>query len=539
MRSPALASTRWLAAPLVLLAPLLLACEPSASSAAPPAPTPPASASPASAPASDVAAKPEPATPSPPPVAESPAPEANAPREGAAGSIDLANRPWVGDLDGMVERRVIRALVVPSKTFYFVENGRQRGISYEALKAFEDELNGKLGRRHIKVLVVFIPTSYDKLVPALVEGRADVAVAGLTITPARRERVDFTTPTGTGVRELVVTGPRSPALSSLDDLAGQEVFVRKSSSFWEHLEALNRRFAAEGKEPVILKAAPEQLDNEDLLEMLNAGLFGITVVDDFIADFWTRVFPDIHPHPEIAVHTGGETAWMIRQGAPQLKAELDAFIASHRRGTAFGNTVQKRYLGSTTFVKSATSLAEIEKFSRLVALFRQYSDRYDMDHLLMMAQGYQESRLDQQARSSVGAIGVMQVMPATGKDLAVGDIAQVEPNVHAGVKYMRWMIDNYYKNEPMSKLDKALFAFASYNAGAGRLRKLRKEATARGLDPNVWFDNVELVAADRIGAETVTYVSNIFKYSVAYRLVADQEERRRGARQGLTNGGSR
>jgi membrane-bound lytic murein transglycosylase MltF len=116
----------------------------------------------------------------------------------------------------------------------------------------------------------------------------------------------------------------------------------------------------------------------------------------------------------------------------------------------------------------------------------------------------------------VGAVGVMQVMPATGKELEVGDISKTQPNVEAGVKYMRVMIDRYYANEPMTELDKVLFTFASYNAGPGRIAQLRKEAVKRGLDPNVWFNNVEYVAADKIGAETVTYVSNIYKYYIAY-----------------------
>ena len=142
----------------------------------------------------------------------------------------------------------------------------------------------------------------------------------------------------------------------------------------------------------------------------------------------------------------------------------------------------------------------------------------------MAAQGYQESQLDQQARSAVGAIGVMQVMPATGKDMNVGDIRQIENNINAGTKYMRWMMDHYYGDAPMTQLDKALFAFASYNAGAGRIAGLRKEAERRGLNPKVWFHNVEYVAAEKIGAETVTYVGNIFKYYVAYRLIMDQRE---------------
>jgi membrane-bound lytic murein transglycosylase MltF len=148
----------------------------------------------------------------------------------------------------------------------------------------------------------------------------------------------------------------------------------------------------------------------------------------------------------------------------------------------------------------------------------------------MAAQGYQESALDHSARSQVGAIGVMQVMPATGKELNVGDITELEPNIHAGVKYIRFMMDRYFKDEPMDALNKGLMTFAAYNAGPGRLRQLRREAEKRGLDPNVWFGNVERVASERIGRETVQYVSNIYKYYVAYKLAMEQRELREAAK---------
>jgi membrane-bound lytic murein transglycosylase MltF len=180
-------------------------------------------------------------------------------------------------------------------------------------------------------------------------------------------------------------------------------------------------------------------------------------------------------------------------------------------------------------VKNATSEKERKKFLALLDLFKTYGDRYKFDYLLMAAQGYQESRLEQNAKSHVGAIGVMQLMPQTGKEQNVGDIRKVEPNVHAGVKYMRFIRNQYFENEPMDDLNKGLFTFAAYNAGPGRIRQLRRETAARGLDPNVWFGNVERLASERIGRETVTYVSNIYKYYLAYRLAVARIESRKAA----------
>ncbi|MGB3097299.1 MAG: lytic transglycosylase F [Candidatus Deferrimicrobiaceae bacterium] len=446
--------------------------------------------------------------------------------EAPSGSLPLQARKWKGDLDGMVKRRAIRALVINSKTFYFLDKGRQYGASYEVLKAFETELNKKLKTKSRKVQVYFIPVARDEIIPALLDGRGDIAAANLTITPERQRQVDFSTPIYSNVSEIVVTGPSSPKIAGVEDLSGKEVFVRKSSSYHEHLERLNKRFRKEGKPPVRLRAAPENLEDEDLLEMLSGGLVQLLVVDSHKAQFWKQVFKDLTLHPEAAVHTGSEIAWMFRKNSPGLKKAVDAFVKSHRKGTSFGNQVIQRYLKSTRFVKNSTSEAELRKFGQMVALFRKYGDKYDIDYLLVMAQAYQESRLDHSVKSKAGAIGVMQVMPATGKELDVGDIRKLEPNVHAGVKYIRFMIDRYYADEPMDPLNKGLFAFASYNAGPARVRGLRKEAARRGLDPNVWFNNVEVVAADRIGSETVTYVSNIYKYYIAYKLVTENEAER-------------
>ncbi|HEX4967994.1 MAG TPA: transporter substrate-binding domain-containing protein [Nitrospiraceae bacterium] len=444
-------------------------------------------------------------------------------------------KPWTGDLDGMIKRRVIRVLVAPSRTSYWLIGARQTGAEYELLKAFEEEINSHYktqGGKHIRIIVAFIPTSRDKLIPGLLEGRGDIAAGILTVTPERLEQVDFGEPFFRGVKEIAVTGPNSPELASVDDLSGKEVFVRKSSSFWTHLEHLNERFVNEQKPPVILKAAPEDLQDDDLLEMVHAGLVGIVVVDRYQARLWATVFKKIKPHEHVVVNKGGNIAWMIRKNSPKLKTEIGAFAKNYGQKSDFGKALVKKYTGSPRVVKAATSSGEIKKYHATVELFRKYGAQYDMDYLLMIAQGYQESLLDQNARSDVGAIGVMQLMPATGKEMNTGDITKVEPNIHGGIKYISLMRDEFFGNEPMDARNKILFSFAAYNAGPARVQKLRKEAEQRGLDPNVWFNNVEIIAGRRIGEETVTYVANIYKYYVAYTLIEEQrvaEEKARNA----------
>ena len=440
-------------------------------------------------------------------------------------------KPYTGDFDVMAKRRLIRILTPYSKTHYFIDKGVPRGAIQDAAVQLETALNKqfKTGTANL-IHVAVIPTSRDQLLDALQRGRGDIIAAGITMTPEREKIVDFTVATRSNIKEIIVTGPGAPALASVDDLAGKEIAVRNGSIQFESLQKLNEAFKQRGKAPVKIRPVPATLEDEDILEMANASLLPIVVVDDYYADFWKQILPNIKPHPEIAVRDEGSLAWAVRKDSPKLLGVLNPIVKANAEGTAFGNAQFRKYLKDTKVVKSATSASEIKKYNDLVTIFRKYSDKYEVDYLLMMAQGYQESRLDQQAKSPVGAIGVMQLMPATGLDMRVGDIHQTDPNIEAGVKYMRFMMDQYFKDEPMDRLNKGLMAFASYNAGAGRIRSLRREAAKQGLDPNVWFNNVERVVAAKIGRETVTYVGNIYKYYVAYTLVAEEMDEKAKAK---------
>jgi membrane-bound lytic murein transglycosylase MltF len=463
------------------------------------------------------------------------APTKAPPADALAVNLEDIQQPWVGDLPGMYDRRVIRVLTTYSKTFFFIDKGTQRGLTHDLFMEFERDLNKKLMKqeklthRHLRVRVLFVPVTRGQLFTALNEGKGDIIAANLTITPARQKRVAFSDSLYPNAQELLLTGPFSPKVENLEQLSGKTVFVRYSSSYYESLVALNARFAKESRLPVTLEPAPEALEDEDLIEMLNAGLVPMIVVDRHKALFWKQVFPKIQVHEDIVLRDHADIAWAVRKDSPQLLALLNGFVKQNKLGSTLGNTLLVRYLKSAKYVKDATSVQGRRKFLSMVEVFRKYGKRYNVDWLLMVAQGYQESRLNQSVRSPVGAIGVMQVMPKTGKELNVGDIRQLEPNINAGVKYMRWMIDQYYGDEPMTPLDKALFSFASYNAGPARIARLRAETKKRGFDPNVWFGNVENLAAEKIGAETVTYVSNIYKYYIAYRLVMDEIERKQKA----------
>jgi membrane-bound lytic murein transglycosylase MltF len=442
--------------------------------------------------------------------------------------IPLLHKKMLGDFDEMVQHRRIRALVTYSKTFYFLDRGRQYGLSYESLKSFEKFVNKKLKTKTLKFHVVFIPVSRDELIPSLLNGLGDIAVANLTITTQRQKQVDFSNPFLTGVKELIVTGPSAPPIKSIDDLAGKKIYVRQSSSYYESLIRLNASFKKARKSRMKLVLANETLEDEDLLEMVNAGLIPMIVMDSHKAQFWKQIFNNITIHQDIAVRDGAEIAWAFRKNSPKLKAVVNEFVKGHKEGTMLGNILFKRYLQNTKYVKNALSEKELKKYQSMVQLFKKYAGEYGFNYLMIGALAYQESGFDQSKRSPSGAVGVMQMLPTTAKDpnINIPDIEKLGNNIHAGTKYLRFIIDRYYKDEPMDDVNKMLFAFASYNAGPAKINKLRKKASTMGLDPNVWLNNVEVAAAKSIGRETVQYVSNIYKYFIAYQMIRMQAEKK-------------
>jgi membrane-bound lytic murein transglycosylase MltF len=440
-------------------------------------------------------------------------------------------KAWTGDYDAMVKRRQMRVLVVPNKMYYFLDRGHPRGVNVDLFREFEKFVNKreKTGARAIHV--IFVPVPRDQLLPALTQGRGDIAAANLTVTDERQTVVDFSDPLLTGVKEMLVTGPTAAPITTLADLSGREIHLRPSSSYYEHAVRLNAAFKQQGRPPVRIVPASELLEDEDLLEMVNAGLIPLVAVDDHKARFWGEIFPKITLHPDLVLNKGGKVAWAIRKGSPKLAKVVNAFVKSHKKGTLMGNIVFKRYLQENKWARNALSPEEIKKFHAVVHLFKQYADRYDFDYLMTGALAYQESQLDNTRRSNVGAVGIMQMLPATAadKNIDISDIEKLENNIHAGHKYLRFLQDRYFDNAAIGTLDRYLFTFAAYNAGPAKVAALRREAAKRGLDPNVWFQNVEIVAAQKIGRETVQYVSNIYKYYIAYKLARDEHEARQKA----------
>ena len=364
---------------------------------------------------------------------------------------------------------------------------------------------------------------------ALTEGVGDLIAYGVEVTPEREKKVLFTTPIDSNVKQVIVTGPSAPPIASLEDLSGTEIYVNPLTVYYQNLQDLSESLQKAGKPPILVKKADPNLTDEDLLEMVNAGLIPATVTINIRAEFWSKVFLHLTLHPNVVLKDEGQLAWVTRQDSPQLKQLLDEFVKGHALGTSFGNTLLRRYLKNTAFVKDATSTEEMKKFQAYVGYFKKYAAEYDFDYLMLVAQGYQESLLDQSRRNPSGAVGIMQVIPkiASASPIGISDVEVAENNIHAGAKMMRNIADTYFKDPQLDALNKTLMVFASYNAGPTRIARLRKKAATEGFDPNQWFGNVELVVAKEVGQETVQYVNNIYKYYVAYKLTLEESTKKR------------
>ena len=467
------------------------------------------------------------------------APDRAAATDALASSIDAGSgslkrfgvMPQFGDLDTMVERRAIRVLTVYGPGRYFLKDG-PRGTVQEYTDKLQKVVNEAFKTGLLTVQVPVIPVARDQLFSALQAGYGDIVMAGTTVTDNRQVGVDFTNPVSKPLKEVLITGPSAPRLGSLADLSDQTVYLRLSSSYAESVRKLSQTLVEQGEAPIRIEAVDESLEDEDLIEMVDTGLLPWAVVDDYKPQMWREVFTRVTVRDDLVLREGARLAWAIRPDSPQLKAFLDTFLKENREGTLFGNIIRNRYIRDFNWTENAMGATELSRYHKLSALFRKYGTEYGMDPTLLAAQGFQESRLDQSVRSPVGAIGVMQLLPSTAKDknVAIPNIDELEPNIEAGAKYMAFLKERYFSGPELDELNGSLLALASYNAGPGRIRRLRREAAERGYDHNLWFDNVEVIVAEQVGRETVQYVSNIFKYYLTYRWINTADAERAAAR---------
>jgi membrane-bound lytic murein transglycosylase MltF len=433
--------------------------------------------------------------------------------------------PWFGDFSSMKKDKAIRVLVPYSITSYYIDNGKEKGLTAEYMREFEKHLNKVVKKEVDKIRIILIPTRRDLLIRGIVAGHGDIAAANLTITPQRLEKVDFSNPVFSGVRELLVTAKNQQDIVALKDISGREVHVRKSSSYYSSLLALNDQLKKQSLNSITIVTVDEHLEDEDLLEMVQTGIIPAIIMDEHKAKLWLALFDNVTMHDSFPVREGGDIAWAFRKDSPELKAVINGFLKKAAVGTMLGNILKKRYYSNIKHMINPKTMAYQKKLDKLIELFKKYGDKYSIDPMLLAAQAFQESRFNNEARSRAGAVGIMQLLPSTARDpnVNIKNITKLENNIEAGAKYMRFVADHYFSDDQIPDLEKILFVFASYNAGPNRVARVR----AKAVDSNRWFESVEYEVARAAGSEPVKYVKNIYIYYLIFKKFAEVDEAKR------------
>lgn len=438
-------------------------------------------------------------------------------------------QPFWGDLDILRERRIIRVLVSYNRTNFFTTSKGNRGVEYDLLQAYENFLNRGPLRQHYLTQLIFIPVASQNVINYLIAGKGDIAAAGITIIPELATMVDFTKPYIKDIQSILVSSKDSYPITTMADLSGKQVVVVAESSHIIHLQEANQLLGTLGLPAIEIIQANPLLEYEDLLDMINAGIYQYTVTNNHIAKIWQKILPNIQVHQNIVFHRDGKIGWAINKNTPKLKKSLNSFIHSYaKQGRLLGNITYNRYFESTYWIRKPLTHDFLQKATCLEDYFRLYADFYGFDWHLIAAIAYQESRFNQAKTSNRGAVGIMQIKPSTANESYVNikNIDQVENNIHAGVRYLTFLRDHFFSREEFSEEETLNFTLAAYNAGAGRVRQMQRAARKAGLNPYKWFYNVEIVARRVIGHETVNYVSSIQKNQIFFQMSEELSEQR-------------
>ncbi len=419
-----------------------------------------------------------------------------------------------GDLDSMLARRQIRVLVPPSRLFYYFDGVEQKGLTFEILLQFETWLEKRKG---VEINLVFIPSSRDKLFSYLLAGRGDLAAANLTITPEREKHLLFSLPIFDNARELLVYNATLDSIE-LQTLVEKGVYLQYSSSYLEHLHTFNDSLSTSGQDTIPVYLIDELLSLDDIVHMVSDNVYPLTILDEHVAQAWSQVDSNLRINHQIVFSKNGAIGWAMSKEATDLKREVDLFMEEYRIGTLIGNVLVERYFTSPDQLEAGAGEVARERFEAVWPLAEKFARQYGLDPLLLVAQGYQESFLDQTQVSPAGAIGVMQVMPATARDpyINIPDIHLLENNIHAGAKMMGWIKNNYFNEPEVDSLNRLFFTLAAYNAGPSRISRLRLAAPQYDINPNVWFGEMELLVGREVSQEPVTYVSNTYRYYLSF-----------------------
>ena len=434
---------------------------------------------------------------------------------GLAAALNDSNPASQLSYEQPLSRNEIRIAVPYDPTIYVDAKGKPTGISVQVAKNFGMWLSENYKR---KISVTLVPTLPGKLIDSLDTGAADIAFGYLG---QYHDRLNFPVYLSTShaehQKQVLVSAHNSPLINSADDLSGKLVCLGRQVRS-NALMKLNEKLAQEGRAPVILYKDQVGLDDEAMLQMVNDGLIPYAMGTEFRVDLWKPYLTNVKVYQDIRYDIGGNIGWAIRSKDKWLQEDIGSFSSSELNTEALLMFDQDAFKNQKSGLKDPKGKEEWARFVSMRPIFEKYGNQYHLNPLLLASFGFQETMLNQALISPGGAIGVMQLNAATGDAMNVGNIHEVDSNIHAGAKYLNDLVSDNFKEDGLDNSNRTLFAIASYNLGPKNIEKARNEAARRGFDPNKWFLNVEMTTAALFGMMTMNYVRNVYKYFVVYQL---------------------
>lgn len=422
------------------------------------------------------------------------------------------------DLADIRRSGVLRVLVNQSRNAAGEVRGEVIGIEVQRLRALVQQLNRD---PHAKALrLQLVPTAKDQLIPALLRGEGDLVAPGERLASPPGAAVSATLPSEQLVPLVIVARKGNRRYQRLEDLSGRVLLLPAGSAVPTAVARLNQRLTSQGREPLEIEMADPSLAVEDVLEMVNAGLYLLTAVELPIAERWARVMPALRVDRHMQLEDKGGTHWYVRRGSSLLQARVDRFLKGYKspadRDVAFHRLYRRAYK-----VHNVLGRTERQRLERVRPVLQKKAETHDLDWLFLAAVAYKESTLNPAAKGVGGATGLMQVTPAAARSVGVGNFGGLEGNVEASARYFKSLRKRYFASSRMDERERRAFMLAAYNMGAQRVQSMRAEARRRGLDPDRWFFQVERVALDELGMGVPGYVNAVNKYHLAYRRERD------------------
>ncbi|MDZ4325097.1 MAG: transglycosylase SLT domain-containing protein [Pseudomonas sp.] len=431
-----------------------------------------------------------------------------------AGPLQAVPAVKVRDLQEIRSSRVLKVLVNQSRNSSGEVQGQSIGVEYHRLRAFEQYLNGH-ARDGQEVTLKIIPKAKDQLLGALQRGEGDLVAPGELLDLQPGYAVSASEPIASNIPLVLVGIKGEKRYTHLEQLSGKTLALPNGSAAGVAISQINQKLALHKLAPVKIEWVDPSLAVEDVLEMVQGGIFHLTIVEQPIAERWGKILPKLRFDRQVLISEPGEEFWFVRRDASMLRASIDRFLIGYKKPSdqdvAFLRIYRRLYQVHYPLAK-----ADRQRLEKLRPVLQKHADAQGMDWLNLAALAFKESALQPNARSGSGPTGLMQITPSAAQRVGVGNIQNLDANVQAGAKYLAMIRRKFFASPKLNERERMAFVLAAYNIGPERVQGMRAEARRRGLNPNQWFFQVERIAMEQVGMGPVSYVNSVNKYYLAF-----------------------